>query len=769
MSEVLEYTKVSSVTAATTLTGINPTHASGNYLLSICTIDVSGGTITVPPGDGGWAAMASEVNNARQTVRSAYIKCTGSSMADPVWAFTSSANTVITTILIENADGTNFLDTGISTLTNVHTTTTATLDTVSGTLTNGNVLCLQYMVGDSACDLQAAPGPMVEFIEDIGAGDYQHGLGWFYEESSGAVSQPQWWMTRQAQRAISLLIPIRLADGTTPPPRMDHDSPPSVCILPATHENNGFTKYPDHTHQDPTSRIGAIGSIDTNYVAPVGLVNLARNPFMYALRITASTAGEITVDEEYLDTHANLDLAGRNVSVNVKLTSNGLFARLGNLSDHGFVFGIGTLDGGTGSDISYRLWDVGAQNADVKGLEWRSVVINPNDTDNLATAEIGAGFDDQYLYSVILGVGNIVTDSVYANLTQVHVHNTITLLGGYAAKPVSWENVKKATDSSYAYTTEELGDAYECSQSIQVGNGSDPLYFATNGQVLYAPAADDFAARMIAFQGAPVSRTFYGVSGNTIKINDLIDFAGGTFEIHASSTSSATWDFEGGTLKAVETWTIGADVGVITGLTITGSAELDMSATSADFDLSGGCTITNGSDTYDVRVSGATAAAIQAQLDLLANCTIADLIIESSYAGNVAVSLDNMTVTNAHYKSSQASSVLTATMTNGSTIGATSVEDDETFTVSNDVTLTVNINVTGAESTLLENGTQTEIDHEETSTTTYSYTYTYSTDIAADLQVFKKGYKPYWNDDITLGNTSQSVSVTLEEEQASEF
>ena len=88
--------------------------------------------------------------------------------------------------------------------------------------------------------------------------------------------------------------------------------------------------------------------------------------------------------------------------------------------------------------------------------------------------------------------------------------------------------------------------------------------------------------------------------------------------------------------------------------------------------------------------------------------------------------------------------------------------------MSNDKTITVNISVTGSEVTLLEHGTQTEIDHSETATTTYSYTYTYSSDTAADLQVYKPGYKPYWNASVTLGNADQSITVDLEAEPAYE-
>jgi len=59
--------------------------------------------------------------------------------------------------------------------------------------------------------------------------------------------------------------------------------------------------------------------------------------------------------------------------------------------------------------------------------------------------------------------------------------------------------------------------------------------------------------------------------------------------------------------------------------------------------------------------------------------------------------------------------------------------------------------------------------HVETGSTTQGYTYTYSSDTNLDIQVFKQGYKPYWNDQEALLSTDQTINVVLESEPASQI
>jgi len=103
-------------------------------------------------------------------------------------------------------------------------------------------------------------------------------------------------------------------------------------------------------------------------------------------------------------------------------------------------------------------------------------------------------------------------------------------------------------------------------------------------------------------------------------------------------------------------------------------------------------------------------------------------------------------------------------MQNGSDASTSAISGSATgVTISNDVTFTVNINVTGAELTILTTGTTTEQHHVENSGSSEVFTFTAPLGTNVDIQVFKPGYEPYWEEDRDLGTGDSSINVTLNE------
>jgi hypothetical protein len=171
-------------------------------------------------------------------------------------------------------------------------------------------------------------------------------------------------------------------------------------------------------------------------------------------------------------------------------------------------------------------------------------------------------------------------------------------------------------------------------------------------------------------------------------------------------------------------------------------------------DLSGGCIIDASTDTTSsiTPLTAATQAALQLLLDDIANCEFTNnpvaIRIEYTGATSPTVNFDAITVSgntvDLHFNATNAVQ-LTANMQNGSNITTTAISGSATgVTIANDITATIEVNVAGAEITILTAGTQTELFHVETGTTSEAYVYTYSTDFNGDIQVFKPGYKVDW-------------------------
>jgi len=219
--------------------------------------------------------------------------------------------------------------------------------------------------------------------------------------------------------------------------------------------------------------------------------------------------------------------------------------------------------------------------------------------------------------------------------------------------------------------------------------------------------------------------------------------------------------------------TVTAYTGNLTGPSFVGCSEIVHNSNS----FSGGCSFDTCYDTNVITYTGATQAALQTLIDNVANCTFTNnttaVRVEFTGTGDVTLNFDNISwsgnTTDIHYDSTN-SSALTANMQNGSNASSSAISGSATsVTISNDITATVAVNITGAEITMLLTGTQTEEYHVETGTTSQGHTYTYSSDTTIDLQVFKAGYKPYWLAGIVLGNANQTITVNLDEDPASQL
>lgn len=738
-------------TAGTSTAGTWPAHSSGDLLLAVYLGENNNNDFSDASNTSVGSAAASGGGSAN-TIAVYRRTATTSSETDPSATHASATNRACIAIAIDSSvvHGTPIDTSGFASL-NTNTSPYDALFPTTGTTGADNVAAFYFTISDQGVSLGLDPGPQQfvnEYIED---GSCEIAASYVFLKSSGsAFPSFRWGMMESINNGFVVRVPVRMS---TDLPRVDHANPPCDWIYSAAYRNTtGTAGYQPYTFENIAATVSTVAGLTTVNGSATSAPGVGVNPFN-------ALAGMITGTNDRLGivgaTFSTMDCSGSKILFQPTAVQ-GLFSSRTNLADdHGMVVSLKS------STNEYRWFDAGGK--DTRPHELKPVIVDSTST--------GIHDENTLDFTDITGVGM----GMYRDSAEVRIAldkgwklNDCPILGGDSGTPSSWQTAYDNLQGIDCGSIQKLGNAFETGHDIKIGPG---VYFATGGQTLSGmPDATSTDKR---FQASSTSLDLHGVSGDTIKINDLV--AGLDFIINASATSAATWDFNGGTLNDIKSWTVGADIGAISGLNIFNSVEIDLSSLSADFDLSGGCTITNGSETYDVRVSGATAAAIQAKLDLIANCTIGDLIIDSTFAGDIAVSFDNITATTCHYKSSQAGSTCTATMQNSSTVGSTSVEDDETLTISNEKTLSLVIqdesgsSVTGAEVGLMQRGTTTEVDHDNnTASGTYSYTYTYSSDVNLDIQVFKEGYETFWDDTQALINSDQSFTVVLRSVSASQ-
>lgn len=731
------------------------THIADDYLFVFVGADTTANDIS----DGGWTS-AFQNADATHSVRGVYKKCTSSSETISTITFTSCSNAFAVCITIRGADLTTFLDVTPVTA-DLPSAAPARLAMPLITPTSAGTLNLFFVATDTGRNPQWEPGVMSLIQQDTVGGVTGAAVGWIWHPTADQIPQKYLWMTRQFDNGPAATVSIRSADSNSPP-RSSLSATPCLPLAPLNHAGSSGSPngYPAWTLINPVSGgISAVDSVSTYYAAPTSDAGAGVTLDQVTSRAIASTDGQLAMWGCTFDTTGAVDLTGVDIVLHAAVFGGNYGINLGKLSAHGLMFGLGS------SASDYRIWDIAAKDADADGLGIDCTLIDPSDTTNAYT---GGTFDIENVdRAFFLGLDDgTSTAGMRWIANQLARVQTATVIGGNATEPATFETFKSIVNSANLLTVQKLGNRqYKVFQPLSIGDGSSAVHFNDSGVSVEFAKIADRAERELQYQGSKLSLTIDNPSGSPVTIKDSLLSSPSEWDLIFDV--AGTLDLSGTIIRnAAITFTA---ITSITGATFRGCAEIPEGC-----DFSGGNTFDNPSGTQAYTITGATDTALQTALNLLANCTFSNSTtygLKIAYTGTGNISLNapsNLTVDELLYTATASSALTIVVGSSGSSFPSTAIGGSATgVTISNDKTLTVSINVTGAEITLLENGTQTEIDHEETNASgTYTYVYTYSSDTAADLQVFKPGYKPYWNDAVTLGNADQTITVTLEAEAA---
>ena len=699
-------------TASTSTTGSLGSHVSGDLLVLACSKQDALDNYTTPSG---WTSITSGSGGSFSSIASFYKVATSSSEADPVTTHASEQYRTATTFVITGFDSTTPIDTAAANT--LFASSADTTSSVTETTTVDRVMLLHLAACPLWRHLQAEPGVMGLFETETGGSLPCSIAGaWDFQETAGAIDTFEWWKTRQPFESISMVIPIRMNAGVNPA-RADKSQPPVVILSPGSDLRAGHLSS---TEGNASTNVATIDGITTNDAGVGSDQGVGIHPSKFQRRISSTTIGQMGIKQWTFD-DGPYDLSGKNVFFHPSLTAGSYVARTETLENHGLVVGL------MSSTNEYAFFDAGGSDTRPNVVD----VVVVNDTDSTVIHEENT-FDWTDVTGFMLGLHTLATDN-RASCDHVGYTDRILIQGGDSTNPASWETAYDIAQGSSVLTVDKLGDTYQAYQDVQVGNGTDVVNFATQGQILSSPPLASVAAKDVKFQASQPDLILYGVSGDTIKINDPVTNRNVT--VHASSTSAATWElsapFSGCTVSS------SVDIGQISGAVFNNCTTF----TDDSLDCSGGCTFTN----TTVRITGATAAALQTKLDQYANCTIGRLEIASTFAGDIALELTGMTVTTLFYESTNTGSTLTATLTN-TTVTATAVSDDETVsTIAPILTLSLNSDTASTLIRYFEDDSQTVVDSATGTTLDYEYP---DTD-PIDIEFLKQNYVPVNRQNVT--------------------
>lgn len=514
--------------------------------------------------------------------------------------------------------------------------------------------------------------------------------------------------------------------------------------ITATADTNFGTSIAGKTCNDATVAVTADIGLDVNsYHGMMGITNAATaNQMSGANIVLAASRYNIGAD-------ANILTAVRRATPNAIQTATTIASGRG--------VWMGLHSGATGGS-NWKVWQVYAKDVPQDYGNPVPIIINPSNADTIATNGT-LGTSDVRQIGVWRGGVGILTGKDCFGVFWL-MGTTVVSSGTYTMDLPALRRLI-ATDKERLSIVQQGANQFMVYQKVQFGDGTNAINFQVDSVAIEFPQKKNVSASLINFNGTDNSLgfIFYPSASGTIKLTNSIIYGGSkqAFQVHASASASAAWDFKGTTiigmgdvqLRAVWTWTqmtftncltITQNAAVIDNCTFSGSKII--SAALGDMDNISNCAFTSSGTGHAIEVSG-TAATIS-----FSGNTFAGYAASNGSTGNEAifVNISSGTVTINLTGGGSTPSIRTA--------GATVV-------VNNSKTLQLTGLVTGSDIVILTSGTTTVLQSaDQHAGTTYDYGYTYAAGTYIDICIYQPGYIPWQTRSYLLPNADASLPVS---------
>lgn len=652
---------------STSFTMAQPQHETDDLLFAWVVRDGQSGSIPTPSG---WTLAGVTDRTFSVFISGFYKIATSSSEADLVITSTASETWCGVIVAVGEVDTSDPIEAEDDVQGSTNFTATPQLTTA-----NNDCLVLHFIASDSQAGPSLKPG--CGFINSFNGISESFGAFWTYQPSAGTTSQYDWYHERDVNHtAYSVAVN---GDTSNAPAHIDSGSPPATVLHPliGTKTTTGFGGTFTNNASSIASQVDGIDLVAAfNFGTTVDAgVNSVHEGLL--VRADAAQVGDIASGYVRLD--SAVDLTGKTIAIHAFADSQYDVNTTAGTDKRGVVFAVADTSG------NWKAWVVAASDSEPTDTNQIPILINPEDDinviDSSGTLVLTA------IRDFIFGVSSPAGDSRH-NFSQLQILDDLIVVGGSSARPITLKDVVDLSFGSFNRTGQRQGGQGTTQAllfaPLQIGNGTDTTYFEESAASLEFGRQSSLTDRRLQYNVAAgfAGVRFYAVSGDTIKFtNSIISSATRYFfEIHASSTSAAAWDFNGLQVIGAGPITLN-DVGQLGGISFSQGSVVTLN----DCDLSGGCTFFN-MDSPVVTVTS------QAQLDQLANCTFTDnnIHIRVDVAGSISLNFDNITFNGGLFDIDYTGTgTLTANMLNGSNAASASTSGGGTVVIVNSKTLTL--------------------------------------------------------------------------------
>jgi hypothetical protein len=496
----------------------------------------NGGDLGTPAG---WTSVAHQSSDAN--LRSAVFYKVAASSSESAPATTSTDTDAFASIMlsIDDVDTSDIIEvsaTDVQTSSSVSaydapTVTTATADCM--------IVTFCGVDGNALFALPEDGGP--QFVGTVANASSSASAAYFIKKVAGATATPTWQWSANG-RATLITVALNNASGGKIPAYTSLSSPPST-LLASTDRAVSTTAINGYSY--PTSlSLATIGSKDTNYIAASAATNTGLVAPARSLNVnTAASTAYTKLHGQQIDFASAKDLSSGFLGLAFTMQSiKDAFTGIPSVSTGSVVVTVADA-----SD-NYRAFEISGKDATPEPFGWSTSVINCNQS-TTDWAESGTAPTVSAITKILPLFNPVGYTGIGSYCAELQKLGTLIVYGGNTEDPIGAEDLALLGKAGRLKTIYLSGSSALLSYvRLQIGGGEKVVFGLSNSSIQF-PVSWDTVNKKVSFHGSAgdLGISYYGVSGDTISHTNSVVSSSSPFywSIHASATSSATWDFSG--------------------------------------------------------------------------------------------------------------------------------------------------------------------------------------------------------------------------------
>lgn len=520
-------------------------YALNDLLFAFLIGDTGSPTLTCSNGIGTWTQLFQQTNTCMFACYWKYAAASGE--GDVV--FTATVSETYCGFLVSVRDVYQSYSGGSPPVKNNTTQASATIFQMPTITTSADNSLVLMAVANSSANGSTVFVNGIGLTQTIINGTAEGGaLGWFVQQATGTTPSTIDCSNVTGGAGVKAVIEVRApAGGATVMPAYPAADDGLLLALNPGIAYDGSTALAATADTAFGTSIGGVTANDATVATGVTDVGVDDKGFINAAGITNAASATAISGSEVIVPSGKYNIGDANILCHLRSVTTIASQNIGALgTTRGAWFG---MRSGATNGTNYKIWQVHGIDAPYYGVAVVPIIINPANTDTRATAGTLSNSDVRQYGFWTSGSGALTGQTIIGPLWKM---GTTTIAGGTSTEPISVPGIAFAAGKGKCRWSAVQQGASQllCLQAVQFGNGgTNPIYLDLDSTAIEFPSKRDLTKKLVNYNGPDnqIGFTYYAGASDTIKHRASVVSSSSKYHwrIHASSSSSATYDFNG--------------------------------------------------------------------------------------------------------------------------------------------------------------------------------------------------------------------------------